>query len=95
MCFSLIFGLVKTFFSFGYNGMIKRNKGAGHVKLLMLLGHKHAYNCYGFLDLCKNHKREEDASIKGYFRQQENTSYGFRAELLVVSIHVQQLESIR
>jgi hypothetical protein len=65
------------------------------VKLPMLLSNKHAYNCYGFLNVCKNHKREEDANIKGYFRQQENKSYGFCAELLVASAHMQQLESIR
>lgn len=65
------------------------------MKLLMLLEHKHAYNCYGFLDVCKNHKREKDANIKGYFRQQENKSYGFCAELLVSSIHVKKVESIR
>lgn len=36
----------------------------------MLLAHKHTNNCYGFLDVCKNHKREEDENIIGYFRQQ-------------------------
>jgi hypothetical protein len=49
------------------------------VKLLLLLAYKHAYNCYGFLDERKNRKREKDANIKGYFRQQENKSYGFCA----------------
>lgn len=61
----------------------------------MQLAHKHAYNCYGFLDVRRSHKREEDANIKGYFRQQENKSSEFWAVRIVASIHVQQLESIR